>query len=32
VDRLRRLVPPLALSAVIGLAQAVRGFPPPAAE
>ena len=26
------MVPPLALTAVIGLAQAVRGFPPPAAE
>ena len=26
------MVPPLALTAVIGIAQAVRGFPPPAAE
>ena len=26
------MVPPLALTAVIGLAQAVRGFPPPAPE
>ena len=26
------MVPPLVLTAVIGLAQAVRGFPPPAAE
>jgi len=26
------MVPPLALTAVIGLAQALRGFPPPAAE
>ena len=26
------MVPPLALAAVIGIAQAVRGFPPPAAE
>ena len=26
------MVPPLALTAVIGLAQALRGFPPPASE
>ena len=26
------MVPPLVLTAVIGIAQAVRGFPPPAAE
>ena len=26
------MVPPLALTAVIGIAQALRGFPPPAAE